>query len=158
GGIVLLWGYQVSQRPPDYDHPFGHGKERFFWAFTASLITFSTAGLLTLLSGLEQVVDPGPVTHIPAALASVGATFAVSVAGIIVTLRELRTGDQSLQSFLESAHQGLKTIFFQDIVSIVGSGVALAGLAALYVTHNDAIDGVAATGVGAILIATGFVV
>ncbi|HTT34340.1 MAG TPA: cation diffusion facilitator family transporter [Thermoplasmata archaeon] len=158
GGIVLMWGYSVSQRPPDVDHPFGHGKERFFWAFTASLITFSTAGLLTLVSGIQQILAPTPVTHLPAALASVAATLGTSVVGIGVTLRELRSGQESLQSFLESAHQGLKTVFYQDVVSVFGSAVALAGLAALYVTGDDVIDGVAASAVGAILVATGFVV
>jgi len=158
GGIVLLWGYSVSQRPPDYDHPFGHGKERFFWAFTASLITFSTAGLLTLQGGLQQIVAPTPVTHLTAALASVGATFAVSVGGIVVTLRELRTGRQSIQSFLESAHQGLKTIFYQDVVSILGSAVAFGGLVLLTIFHDPVIDGIAASCVGALLVGAGFIV
>ncbi|MCI4336102.1 MAG: cation diffusion facilitator family transporter [Thermoplasmata archaeon] len=158
GSLVLMWGYTVSQRPPDVAHPFGRGKERFFWAFTASLITFSTAGLLTLLSGLAQVAAPVPVSHLPEALASVGATLVTSLAGITVTVREVRAGNQTLDSFLESAHQGLKTIFYQDIVSVFGSAVVIGGLAVLYETHDYVVDGITATAVGAILIATGFVI
>ena len=157
GGIVLMWGYSISIRPPDVAHPFGRGKERFFWAFTASLITFSTAGLLTLEGGLQQVVDPQPVSHLVDAMLSVGATLATSLAGIVVTVREVRLGHQTLDSFLESAHQGLKTIFYQDLVSVFGSAVAIGGIALLYETHDSVIDGVTATAVGAILVATGFV-
>jgi cation diffusion facilitator family transporter len=157
GGLALMWGYTVSLRPADQRHPFGRGKERFFWAFTASLITFSVTGLVTLQSGLGQVTNPEPVTHLPAAIASVAATLATSAVGIYVTLRELRRGQQSLQSFLESAHQGLKTIFYQDVVSVCGSAVALIGLGLVYWTHDFVVDGIAASGVGAILIGTGFV-
>lgn len=157
GGIVLMWGYSLSIRPPDVAHPFGRGKERFFWAFTATLITFSTAGLLTLESGIQQVVDPQPVSHLVDAMLSVGATLATSLAGIAVTVREVRIGHQTLDAFLESAHQGLKTIFFQDLVSVFGSAVAIGGIVLVYETHNALIDGVAASAVGAILVATGFV-
>ncbi|HZY92494.1 MAG TPA: cation diffusion facilitator family transporter [Thermoplasmata archaeon] len=158
GAVALLWGFVVSQRPPSLDHPFGHGKERFFWAFSAALITFSAAGLLTLLSGLQQIFSPGPITHLDAALATVGATLVTSLVGLVVALRELRHSEESLQSFLESAHQGVKTIFYQDVVSACGSVVALVGLGIVYWTHDVIVDGIAAAGVGAILIATGFVV
>lgn len=158
GAVLLLWGFVVSQRPPDLDHPFGRGKERFFWAFSASLITFSIAGLIALLSGLQQIATPTPVSHLEAALASVGATLATSVVGILVALGEMRRGEQSVQAFVESAHQGLKTIFYQDVVSVFGSAVALVGIAVVYWTHDVVADGISAAVVGAILIATGFVV
>lgn len=157
GGVVLMAGYSLSIRPPDVEHPFGRGKERFFWAFTASLITFSTAGLLTLETGLVQIADPQPVSHLVDAMLSVGATLVTSLAGIGVTVREVRLGRQTLDSFLESAHQGLKTIFFQDLVSVIGSAVAIGGIALVYETNNPVIDGIAASAVGAILVATGFV-
>ena len=158
GAVVLLWGFVVSQRPPDLDHPFGHGKERFFWAFSAALITFSAAGLLALVTGLQQVASPEPLSRLPYALGTVALTLASSLGGIYVAFRELRHGEESLQSFLESAHQGVKTIFYQDVVSACGSAVALVGLAVVYWTHDYIVDGIAASGVGAILIATGFVV
>ncbi|MCI4369216.1 MAG: cation diffusion facilitator family transporter [Thermoplasmata archaeon] len=157
GGLLLLWGFYASRRPPDHDHPFGHGKERFFWAFTASLITFSVAGIVTLVSGIFQVFTPEPVTHLPAALGVVGATVAVSVVGIAVTLRELRIGQESLSSLLDSAHQGLKTIFYQDLISIFGSLVAFVGIGVVYLTKRFQFDGITAVAVGLLLVSTGFI-
>lgn len=157
GGVFLLWGFVVSKRPPDDKHPFGRGKERFFWAFTASIVTFTIAGLLTIFSGLQQVVAPQPLDHLPVALAVVGLTLGVSLVGIEVTLRELRRDERSVASLLESAHQGLKTIFYQDLVSVVGSVLAFGGIGVVYVTNNVRIDGWTAAAVGFVLVATGFV-
>jgi cation diffusion facilitator family transporter len=157
GSGLLLWGFVVSQRPPSYDHPFGFGKERFFWSFSASLVTFTIAGLLVLTTGLDQVLNPQPVTHLEAGLAVVGLTIASSFAGILVTLRELRHSRETLQTLLESTHQGLKTIFYQDVVSIFGSIVAFAGILIVYRTGDAVADGAAASAVGVLLIVTGLV-
>jgi divalent metal cation (Fe/Co/Zn/Cd) transporter len=58
---------------------------------------------------------------------------------------------------LESSHQGLKTIFFQDLVSVLGSAVAFAGLLFVFRYHDWSIDGYTASAVGLLMIATGFV-
>lgn len=157
GGLLILWGSRVSQRPPDPSHPFGRGKERFFWAFAATLVTFSTSGLIVLLEGLAQVFAPTPVTHLNLTVIVVAATLLTSVIGILVTLRELERNRETVQTLIDSAHQGLKTIFYQDIVAVFGSAVVLAGTSIDYVTHQYVVDGIAAAIVGAILIATGFV-
>ncbi|MCI4321436.1 MAG: cation diffusion facilitator family transporter [Thermoplasmata archaeon] len=155
GGALILWGFVASQKPPTYDHPFGYGKERFFWSFTGSLVTFTIAGLLVIVDSVGQILDPAPVTHLPESLAVVGITLLFSLIGILVTLRELRRGKETLTNLLESAHQGLKTIFYQDVVSVFGSIVAFAGIAIVYVTHQTKIDGIAAFGMGILLVLTG---
>ena len=157
GSGLLLVGLHSSRRPPDRDHPFGFGKERFFWAFVSTLVTFTIAGIVALTTGIAQVVSPAKVSDLGAALAVVGGTMLVSIAGILVTLRELRHSQQTIQYLLESAHQGLKTIFYQDLVSILGTAVAFGGIAVVYRTGNDAFDGLAAAIVGVLLIATGVV-
>jgi cation diffusion facilitator family transporter len=157
GGVAIFWGYLASKRPPDHLHPFGHGKERFFWSFSASLITFTTAGIIVLLSGLQQVLNPGPVGHISWALLVVGLTLATSVGGILVTLFELRAGRETFADLIDSAQQGIKTIFYQDLVSVVGSIVAFIGIVWIDRTGDLAVDGITAMGVGVVLIATGFV-
>jgi cation diffusion facilitator family transporter len=157
GGVLLLWGQVASTRPPTHEHPFGHGKERFFWSFSASLVTFTVAGLLVLIDSVGQLLNPQPVDHIGAALAVVGLSVLVSVIGIWVTLRELRAARTTVQSLLESSQQGLKSIFYQDLVSIAGSIAALFGIAAVYRTGNPVYDGFGASVVGILLVITGLV-
>jgi cation diffusion facilitator family transporter len=157
GAAFLLWGLYLSRRAPDYDRPFGHGRERFFWAFLSIVVTFTVAGLLALTTGIEQIVSPDKVTHIGYALLVVGATVLASVGGILVTLRELRHSRTTLETLLASANQGLKSIFYQDLVAIVGSMVAFAGLLVVYRTGNAAIDGYTAALEGIVLFAAGLV-
>ncbi len=156
GSALLLWGLHVSRRPADYLYPFGRGKERFFWAFVSILITFTTAGIIALVTGIEQAVSPARISHLSDAILVVAASLAVSLAGIWVTLRELRISRQTLQALLESANQGLKSIFYQDLVTVAGAIVALGGLVVVVRTGVDAIDGVTATLEGFLLVATGF--
>jgi cation diffusion facilitator family transporter len=156
-GAMILWGFLASQRPPDHEHPFGYGKERFFWSFSASLLTFAFAGVFVLVIGTEQVIDPHSVGNAREGLLVVGATLLFSVVGIIVLLRELRASRETIGSFLEGPHQGLKTIFYQDLVSVAGSAVAFAGIAVVYRTASAVIDGLTAVVVGILMVATGIV-
>jgi cation diffusion facilitator family transporter len=157
GSAFLLWGLRASRRPADPDHPFGYGKERFFWAFVATVVTFTIAGVAAVVTGLDQVATPQPVTHLFEAVLVVGATVGASLAGIWITLRELRLERRTLLSLLGSAHQGLKTIFYQDLVAIVGAAIALGGLLVVYRTQDFALDGAVDAIEGFLLIATGFV-
>ncbi|HEV2316997.1 MAG TPA: cation diffusion facilitator family transporter [Thermoplasmata archaeon] len=154
---MITWGYFASKRPPDVNHPFGYGKERWFWAYSASLVTFSLAGVGVLASGLSQAIAPSTVSDIPAGLVVVGATLLASILGVYVVLRELRAEQSTVQSFIESSHQSLKTVFYQDIVSVVGSAFAFGGLLVVFQTGNDSIDGITAAGVGMIMLLTGVV-
>jgi cation diffusion facilitator family transporter len=157
GSALLLWGLYVSRRPADYQYPFGRGKERFFWAFVSILITFTTAGIIALVTGLDQVLTPAPITHIGEGLFVVAASLAVSLGSIWITLRELRFSARALQALLESANQGLKAIFYQDLVTIAGCVVAFGGLLVVYRTGDARVDGVTAALEGFLLVATGFI-
>ncbi|MCI4342984.1 MAG: cation diffusion facilitator family transporter [Thermoplasmata archaeon] len=157
GSAFLLWGLYLSRRPADYDRPFGHGRERFFWAFVSIVVTFTVAGLLALTIGFEQLSSPVKVTHIGYGLIVVGGTVLASLAGIYITLRELRHSRETLGSLLASANQGLKSIFYQDLVAIVGSVAAFVGLLVVYKTGNNAVDGFTAVVEGLILFAAGVV-
>jgi len=157
GSALLLWGLYASRLPADYRHPFGRGKERFYWALVSIVVTFTIAGILALTTGVDQVSSPVPITHIGLALLVLGATLAVSAVGILVTLREVRRSQQTIQSLLESRHIGLKSVFYQDVVSIIGCLVAFFALIVVYRTSNYAADGAAAIIEGVLLVITGLV-
>jgi cation diffusion facilitator family transporter len=157
GSGLLLWGLYLSRQPPSSEYPFGRGKERFFWAFVSIVVTFTVAGVLALIEGVDQIVDPGRISHLSEGLFVVGATTAASLASIWFTLRELRISRLPLIALLESANQGLKAIFYQDVVTVAGSVVALGGLIVVAQTGDTIADGVAAAIEGIILLSMGFV-
>jgi len=157
GSVLLLWGLRLSRRPADLQHPFGFGKERFFWAFVSIVTTFTIAGIVALVTGIDQWLAPRPIGHLVEGLLVVLATLLASAAGMSVTLRELRLGRETLLGLLESSHEGLKSVFYQDAVAIVGAVVALVGLFVVYETHQDSLDGAVAAFEGFLLVATGFV-
>ena len=157
GSGLLLWGLYLSRRPASHEYPFGRGKERFFWAFVSIVVTFTVAGVVALTEGIDQIVAPETLRYIGEAVLVVGLTLVVSIAGIWVTLRELRLSQRTLASLLESANQGLKSIFYQDLVSVMASIVAFIGLLIVFTTHNAFADGISAALEGLLLIAMGFV-
>ncbi|HXW66522.1 MAG TPA: cation diffusion facilitator family transporter [Thermoplasmata archaeon] len=157
GSGLLLWGLYLSRRPASHEYPFGRGKERFFWAFVSIVITFTVAGVLALTEGIDQIVSPRPIVHVLYALAVVAATLGVSIASILVTLRELRLGRVTLSALLESANQGLKSIFYQDVVTAGASAAAFLGLFLVHQTGSAVPDGIGAATEGLILLGTGFV-
>jgi cation diffusion facilitator family transporter len=156
GSGLLLWGLYLSRLPASPAHPFGRGKERFFWAFVSIIVTFTVAGVLVLTEGVSQFVDPHPIKYIAEGLLVVFATLAASLAGIAFTLRELRISRMGLLELLESANQGLKSIFYQDLVTVGASVAAFASLLVVAQTGDAAADGLGAIGEGVILIAAGF--
>jgi cation diffusion facilitator family transporter len=157
-GIAMIsWGYLASQRPPDVNHPFGYGKERFFWAFNATLVTFTLAGLGVFVTGIEQAIDPHPLSDLTLSLLVVGVSFAVSVVGVLTVLSELQRTNRTVQSFLESSQQSIKTVFYQDVVSSAGSAIAFFGLLVVARSGNAVLDGIFACGVGLMMLLTGFI-
>jgi cation diffusion facilitator family transporter len=157
GSGLLLWGLYLSRLPASPAHPFGRGKERFFWAFVSIVVTFTVAGILVLTEGVDQVVDPRPIRYILEGLLVVSATLAVSAASIGFTLRELRLSRMRLAELLASPNQGLKSIVYQDLVTIGASVAAFVSLVVVHQTGNPVADGLGAIAEGCFLIAAGFV-
>ncbi|MDE1820615.1 MAG: cation diffusion facilitator family transporter [Euryarchaeota archaeon] len=156
GSVMILWGQWAGELPSSPKHPFGRGKEAFFWAYSAGLITFSLAGGLVLFEGLDQALHPRAVTNLKLGLWTVGGTLLSSLGSMVVVLAELRRDRRSISELLASSHQGVKTIFLQDVVSVVGALVALVGISVVELSHLAFVDGVSASIVGTLLLGTGF--
>src|SRR5829696_3835959 len=56
--LLLLLGGSRGRRSPDAAHPFGYGRERFFWAFVVALVLFSMGGLFAMYEGWHKYHDP----------------------------------------------------------------------------------------------------
>ncbi len=157
--IFLLYSLAVGEREPDAEHPFGYGKERFFWSFLAAVGIFVAGAGFSLYEGLSRIF--GPETE----SGSYGIAYAVLVfAGLAEgaslarayrqTRHEAAESRQSHARYVRASRDPTtKTILFEDSAAVIGVVVAFAGVALHEATGNQVFDGLASV-VIAVLLAT----
>jgi cation diffusion facilitator family transporter len=153
GGLLYI-GMARAQRPADDEHPFGHGKELYFWSFVVAISIFGIGGGMSIYEGILHILHPAPLedptlAYIVLAIAAVieGGTFWVA-------LREFRRDKGSL-STLDAVRTGkdpsLFTVLFEDTAAVLGLFVAFLGVFLGHLLRNPYIDGAASVVIGLIL-------
>jgi len=56
--ILLLYGINRSKQKADADHPFGHGREIYFWSFVVSLLIFALGAGFAIYEGVSRILEP----------------------------------------------------------------------------------------------------
>lgn len=56
--ILLLYGMKTSQKPADAQHPFGYGRELYFWAFIVALMVFALGAIVSIYQGIQHILQP----------------------------------------------------------------------------------------------------
>lgn len=60
-GVLLLVGIRLSQRPATPEHPFGHGKELYFWSLIVAVLIFGLGGGISFYERVQHIRDPEPL-------------------------------------------------------------------------------------------------
>ena len=100
--VLLIIGLKKSRRKPDAVHPFGYGKEQFFWSFVVAIILFGVAGTLSIREGLHKCQHPEPISHI-------GLMYLAIVVGLIFDGYSLRIAVQNIRG--EMREEKYKNLF-----------------------------------------------
>jgi cation diffusion facilitator family transporter len=57
-GGLMLFGVRQSRKPPDFDHPFGHGRELYFWTLIVAVLVFAVGGGMSVYEGVTHIQHP----------------------------------------------------------------------------------------------------
>ena len=158
--LLLLLGGRRSRRAADQEHPFGHGRERYVYAFVVSIILFSIGGVFSLYEGIEKLRDPHPLTNwwLPVAVL----VIAIGLEGFSLrtALREARPqkGSQSWVQFVRRAKAPeLPVVMLEDTAALVGLVFALFGVGLTVLTGNGVFDAIGTILIALLLVAVAVV-
>jgi cation diffusion facilitator family transporter len=154
-GILLLYGIKRSQQKPDARHPFGYGKEVYFWAFVVAVFIFALGGGIAIYEGINHVMHPHapePGTMIWSYSVLIGAMVLESIS-FWLAFREFRKTMNGgiIKSLRESKDAATFAVLLEDSAALVGLVIALIGITLADYYENPIIDGVTSICIGVLL-------
>jgi cation diffusion facilitator family transporter len=158
--ILLLVGLRLGRRPPDAVHPFGYGKNVYFWAFVVSVMLFTVGGAFSIWEGVHKLRVPGEPGSLRWAFAVLAGAFVFESFSLAVAIRSLRRakGDTPLGEFwVESRDPTLTTILLEDSSALLSIVLAAGGLTLGVLTGRSTWDALASLAIGLLLIAVAVV-
>ncbi|MQA94151.1 MAG: cation diffusion facilitator family transporter [Streptosporangiales bacterium] len=151
---LLLLGGRRANRERTRTHPFGYGRERYFYAFVVAVVLFTIGALFSLYEGYDKIIHPHPVE-------SPAWAFGVLIFAIIAETISFRTaikesnavrGNQSWVAFVRRAKAPeLPVVLLEDLGALLGLIFALIGVTLAVVTGDSVWDGVGTLAIGVLL-------
>ncbi|MER6388694.1 cation diffusion facilitator family transporter [Streptomyces sp. NPDC059382] len=157
--VFLLASVKRSRRPADKRHPFGYGKERFFWSLLAAVGIFVTGGCFSVFQGIEAFRSGGSESHkgyviglivLFAALLAEGASLVRAVRQVRGEAR--RAGRSTTEEIRQVRDPALRTVLAEDSTACAGVVLAMIGMALHMVTGEVAYEAWASILIGVLLV------
>jgi len=163
--VFLLLGLRFFKRPASKKHPFGHGKERFFWSFIAAVFIFGVGSTYAIYEGVVKLGHPHAPENLKWAYWVLGVSFLLEGASIALAIyqetKEAHLEGLTFFAYLrESKDPTAKTVIFEDSAALVGIIIAATGL---FLTEHHSgpaggayWDGLASISIGVVLAIVAF--
>ncbi len=154
--VFLLLGLKLGRKAPDEAHPFGYGRERYFWAFVVALSIFSVGGLFSVVEGIRKINHPHPIENALASYVALGIAALLEGYVLRIAYREFKHWrDKNPGPFWNSLRTSksptILVVLFEDSAALLGILVAAAGITLTLLTDNSVYDGIASLVIGLIL-------
>ncbi len=154
-GLVLL-GIRRSKKPADTKHPFGYGKELYFWSLIVAILIFGLGGGISFYEGISHIRDPHELGDPTASYIVLGFAFVVESFAFITAYRALRkTSAGKNNGFIEALKQSkdpsIFTVLVEDAAALAGIIIAFLGVYLGHLFGTPYLDGVASILIGIIL-------
>jgi len=158
--LLLLIGERNSAKPADAKHPFGYGKELYFWALIVALSVFSLGGGLSIYHGIEALRHPEPLqdptwNYVVLSVSALFEGYSWNVSR--QALNKLRKPGTSLwQTVHASKDASVFTVFIEDSAALIGLLIAALGIALGHYFDNVYFDPAASVLIGLLLVGAAF--
>ncbi len=151
---LLLLGRSRARRDQTEEHPFGFGRERYFYAFVVAVVLFTVGALFSLYEGIHKISNPEQVRSPVVAFVVLGIAVGLESFSLRTAMREsnIVRGRHSWAAFIRRAKAPeLPAVLLEDVAALAGLVVATAGVTLATVTGNGAWDGAGSLAIGVLL-------
>ena len=152
--LLLLYGLRRAAKPPDADHPFGHGRELYFWSFIVALAIFAVGAGASIFEGVRHIRSPVPIKNPAVNYAVLALSLVFEGGSWWVAFKQFRAakGDIGyLEAVRKSKDPTTFTVLAEDTGAILGILIALVGTVAARVLDRPVLDGAASIAIGVLL-------
>jgi cation diffusion facilitator family transporter len=152
-GLLLLGGRR-ARKAADEEHPFGYGRERYFWAFVVAMVLFSLGGAFAIFEGIEKIREPHELEQPLVAIAILGVAVLLEGFSFRTAIQESRKvrEDATWWAFIRRAKiPELPIVLLEDFGALLGLVLALSGVTIAHLTDDAVWDGYGTLGIGVLL-------
>jgi cation diffusion facilitator family transporter len=157
--LLLLWGRRAAKRPPDQFHPFGYGREIYFWSFVVAVLVFALGAGVSIYEGILHIANPEPAVSPIIAYGVLFVAFVLEGGSTWEAFKDFKQHKGKLGWF--EAVQKSKDppgfiVLLENGGAMAGIIVAAVGLALSQITGDPRFDGAASIIIGLILAIVAF--
>jgi len=154
-GGLLLYGMSRSQRPADAQHPFGHGKELYFWALIVAVLIFAIGGGMSFYEGIKHLEHPEPLEDPMWNYIVLGVSILFEGAALFLAVKALLEKQEAGNSFWTTLRTSRDPAVFASVLenaaAVAGLVIALLGVYFGHALNNPSFDGGASIIIGLLL-------
>jgi cation diffusion facilitator family transporter len=165
--VLLLFGLRTSAKAASERHPFGYGKEQFFWSFIVATMLFGISGVLSLQQGAGSILGGlGHLENVNLSYIILAISFVFEANALRIAFDIFRKGIEArgqkvnlrtlLEEFRESKDPTILTVMVEDSAALLGIAVAALGIFLSDATGNTIFDAIASLAIGVILMTFAF--
>jgi cation diffusion facilitator family transporter len=159
--LLLLTALRRSDRAPDRRHPFGYGKERYFWSLLAAMAIFISGAMFSVYQGIHTILvapqQSRPWVNYLVLVAAAG----LEGASLRQGMRQARAGaarrERSVSAHVRDPDDPtVKSVVVEDAAALIGLALAAAGVSLHELTGSATYDGAASIAIGVLLVGASF--
>lgn len=158
--LLLLWGRKQARKPADEYHPFGYGRELYFWSFVVAVLVFALGAGVSIYEGILHIYEPEHAGSPIVAYVVLAVAFLLDGWSTLEAYREFDAARGKLswfQAIRRSKDPAAFIVLLENGAALAGIIVAAIGLALAQATHDPFYDGAASVVIGIILGITAFI-